>query len=42
VLWAGTDDGLVHVTRDGGKNWRTLRRKDAEWAMVSLIEDVAL
>jgi photosystem II stability/assembly factor-like uncharacterized protein len=22
VIWAGTDDGLVHVTRDGGRNWR--------------------
>jgi photosystem II stability/assembly factor-like uncharacterized protein len=22
VLWAGTDDGLVHVTRDGGKTWK--------------------
>jgi hypothetical protein len=21
VLWAGTDDGLVHITRDGGENW---------------------
>ena len=21
VIWAGTDDGLVHVTRDGGKTW---------------------
>ncbi len=21
VLWAGTDDGLIQVTRDGGKNW---------------------
>jgi len=21
VLWAGTDDGRVHLTRDGGKNW---------------------
>lgn len=21
LLWAGTDDGLLHVTRDGGKNW---------------------
>jgi photosystem II stability/assembly factor-like uncharacterized protein len=21
VLWAGTDDGLVHVTRDGGRTW---------------------
>jgi hypothetical protein len=21
ILWAGSDDGLVHVTRDGGRNW---------------------
>jgi photosystem II stability/assembly factor-like uncharacterized protein len=21
VLWAGSDDGLIHVTRDGGKTW---------------------
>ena len=21
VLWVGTDDGLVHITQDGGKNW---------------------
>ena len=21
ILWAGTDDGLIWVTRDGGKNW---------------------
>ncbi|NOT07906.1 MAG: glycosyl hydrolase, partial [Gemmatimonadales bacterium] len=24
VLWAGTDDGLVNVTEDGGQNWRKL------------------
>ena len=23
-LWAGTDDGLVHVTRDGGANWTNI------------------
>ncbi|HKK27027.1 MAG TPA: glycosyl hydrolase, partial [Gemmatimonadota bacterium] len=22
VLWAGSDDGLVHLTRDGGKTWK--------------------
>jgi hypothetical protein len=22
TIWAGTDDGLVHITRDGGKNWQ--------------------
>ena len=24
VIWAGTDDGLVHVTRDGGKTWQNV------------------
>jgi photosystem II stability/assembly factor-like uncharacterized protein len=24
VLWAGTDDGLIHVTRDGGRNWKNV------------------
>ncbi|MFZ9504546.1 MAG: VPS10 domain-containing protein [Cyclobacteriaceae bacterium] len=23
-LWAGTDDGLVHITRDGGKTWKKI------------------
>ncbi|MCX8491937.1 MAG: hypothetical protein ORN54_12815 [Cyclobacteriaceae bacterium] len=22
IIWAGTDDGLVHLTTDGGKNWK--------------------
>lgn len=24
VLWVGTDDGLVHITRDGGQNWSNI------------------
>jgi len=24
LLWAGTDDGLIWVTRDGGKNWKNV------------------
>jgi photosystem II stability/assembly factor-like uncharacterized protein len=24
VIWAGTDDGLIHLTRDGGKNWKNV------------------
>ena len=24
VLWAGTDDGLIHLTRDGGKSWKNV------------------
>jgi photosystem II stability/assembly factor-like uncharacterized protein len=39
VLWAGTDDGLVQLTRDGGKTWERVTPKDApEWAMITLIE----
>ncbi len=38
-LWAGTDDGLVQLTRDGGKTWEKVTPKDVpEWAMISLIE----
>src|SRR5260370_10079238 len=39
VLWAGTDDGLVHLTQDGGKTWSNVTPKEMpEWGMVSLIE----
>jgi photosystem II stability/assembly factor-like uncharacterized protein len=39
VIWAGTDDGLVQLTRDGGKSWANVTPKEMpEWGMVSLIE----
>src|SRR5437773_2000722 len=39
VIWAGTDDGLVQVTRDGGKTWQNVTPKDLpEWALVSTVE----
>jgi len=39
LLWAGTDDGLIHVTRDDGKSWDNVTPKDLPaWSMVSLIE----
>jgi photosystem II stability/assembly factor-like uncharacterized protein len=41
VLWAGSDDGLVHITRDGGKHWinvTTNIRGLPEWATVDCIE----
>ena len=28
VLWAGTDDGLVHLSRDGGENWKNITPAD--------------
>jgi hypothetical protein len=39
LLWAGTDDGLIHISRDGGKNWTNVTPKGMpEWSLVSLIE----
>jgi photosystem II stability/assembly factor-like uncharacterized protein len=41
VIWAGTDDGLVHVTLDGGQNWTNVTAAMPgmpEWGTVSLIE----
>ncbi len=28
VIWTGSDDGLVHVTRDGGKSWTNVTPRD--------------
>ncbi len=37
-LWAGTDDGLLHVTRDGGATWTNVTPAGApEWATVESI-----
>ena len=39
TLWAGSDDGLVHVTRDGGGSWQNVTPRDMpEWGTVSIIE----
>ncbi|GHF27955.1 hypothetical protein GCM10017044_23910 [Kordiimonas sediminis] len=38
ILWAGSDDGLVHVTRDGGQNWTDITPKGAGEGMVNSIE----
>lgn len=27
VIWTGSDDGLIHVTKDGGKNWENVTPK---------------
>lgn len=36
VLWAGSDDGLVHITRDGGENWTNITPPDMpEWMQVN-------
>ncbi|MCK8478993.1 WD40/YVTN/BNR-like repeat-containing protein [Psychroserpens algicola] len=42
LLWVGSDDGLVHVTRDGGKNWENVTPKGMpEWMMINSIEPSA-
>ena len=39
IIWAGTDDGLIHLTRDGGKSWTNITPPQLKsWAKVSLIE----
>ena len=39
VIWTGSDDGLVHLTIDGGKNWINVTpKKMPEWMMINCIE----
>ncbi len=38
-IWVGTDDGLIHLTRDGGKSWHNVTPKGLpDWAKVSMID----
>ena len=44
LLWAGTDDGLVHLSRDDGKTWTNLTKNIPDlpdWGTVSCIEPSA-
>ena len=39
VLWTGSDDGLLHVSQDGGKNWENVTPKGMpEWMMINSVE----
>jgi photosystem II stability/assembly factor-like uncharacterized protein len=39
VIWTGSDDGLVQLTRDGGKNWENVTPKNMpEWIQINSIE----
>ena len=39
VIWAGSDDGVVHVTRDGGKNWQKVTPEGLpDFTRISLID----
>jgi photosystem II stability/assembly factor-like uncharacterized protein len=39
TIWAGTDDGLIHITRDAGKTWQDVTPPQLKpWSKVSIIE----
>jgi photosystem II stability/assembly factor-like uncharacterized protein len=39
LLWVGSDDGLIHLTQDGGKTWDNITPKQLpEWTMINSIE----
>jgi hypothetical protein len=39
LLWAGSDDGLVHLSRDGGASWENITPPEMPtWSLVSIIE----
>jgi len=39
TLWAGTDDGLIHITNDGGKSWKNITPKAiTSWSKISQID----
>ena len=42
LIWVGSDDGLLHLTRNGGENWENVTPKNLpEWLMVNSIEPSA-
>jgi len=42
LMWVGSDDGLIHVTRDGGKNWENVTPTGMpEWMMINSVEPSA-
>jgi len=39
LIWCGSDDGLIHVSRDGGKEWQNVTPKELpEWTLINSIE----
>jgi photosystem II stability/assembly factor-like uncharacterized protein len=45
VIWAGSDDGLIHVTRDGGKNWANVtppKNLMPEWIQINSLDASSL
>ncbi len=42
LLWVGSDDGLIHITQDGGQNWENVTPSGMpEWMMINSVEPSA-
>src|SRR3990172_4603323 len=39
ILWSGSDDGVVQISRDGGTSWHNVTPKDLpDWSRISLVD----
>lgn len=39
TIWCGTDDGLIHITRDGGKTWKNITPPGiTSWSKISILD----
>jgi len=41
LIWVGSDDGMIHLTRDGGKTWQDVTPPDSiipHWAQINAID----
>ncbi|MGB5172664.1 MAG: glycosyl hydrolase, partial [Eudoraea sp.] len=42
LLWVGSDDGLIHISQNGGQSWENLTPPNLpEWSMINSIEPSA-
>lgn len=42
IIWTGSDDGLIHLSKDGGENWENVTPKGMpEWMMINTVEPSA-
>lgn len=42
LLWVGSDDGLIHITKNGGQTWENITPPNLpEWSMINSVEPSA-
>jgi photosystem II stability/assembly factor-like uncharacterized protein len=42
VIWVGSDDGLMHITRDGGENWSEITPPSRMWPEWMMVNDIVV